>query len=655
MKHRDASTAKRHARNGTEVLDNLPRYLYGVFILLVLFLVVFVAPIISYAYKKSTAVVIPADLVLAVLVCLGLCAAAEIVPPRLRDKLERPRTFATVAAIGTLVLLALQLLIVQAAWFKSGWDIGNMTSPASNTDTVYFSHFHNNLLLAGIFSHLSPLGGALGIDSYLVFVFGSCVCVSLSVMLMAFTARKTAGYKVGYATFLVCLLFIGLSPWFLIPYSDTYAMPFTSLVLWAYCCLEKKPMKWGTISFAVLFGFFIKPTVALVGFAIAIVELVRGIESLRNRSHGDSTAPQSAPAPPVAQLDAPSPSRAARPGALSLAVRPDEPPHHTLRSAVSVIAAIAVGLSLALILDRALMLQVIDFDPEQEMTYAHMLQLGMNPDTDGTYSEADMSFSASFQTKEERNRADLQRAFQRIHDLGPVGMAQLLGKKVCVAYADGSFAWGCEVVFWLEVPHDGRNFFMDLYGVSEGSETFAASPFEGPFQVIWLGTMIGVALSCFRKVRQVTDARSMMYLTLFLLGLFLLASEVRARYLFLYAPYFVMLGSMGWARCGHRLKRIRLERRRPHAGGGLLAHADGEDSDGGEAARRDGAAVHFGHHDHRHARCLPRHRGGGPGTGRDGPQYRPRCTGRLEGGTGPQDLEAHARKLTSGRILRRQQ
>ena len=63
--------------------------------------------------------------------------------------------------------------------------------------------------------------------------------------------------------------------------------------------------------------------------------------------------------------------------------------------------------------------------------------------------------------------------------------------------------------------------------------------------MLWLVVLIGCA--CVPR-NGVSSTEKIMRLALLMLALFLMIFEARARYLFLFAPYFVLLGVVGWFR-----------------------------------------------------------------------------------------------------------
>lgn len=111
----------------------------------------------------------------------------------------------------------------------------------------YFSMYPNQLFLAGLFRSINNfVCGSLGYDFYqyyFVLVILSILCVFASVIFTGLIAKKIASPLVATITFLCAALFIGFSPWIMVPYSDTFAMLFTTLTLFWYCYIKINPLK----------------------------------------------------------------------------------------------------------------------------------------------------------------------------------------------------------------------------------------------------------------------------------------------------------------------------------------------------------------------------------------------------------------------------
>ena len=452
---------------------------------------------------------------------LGILAVLALAAFALRGKLDgakralgKSRSFSIAVTLGAVLLLAAQCYVVRGAWFETDWDVSFMTQ-VSHPESLatYLSVYPNQVFLYCVFRVVAKIGLILGIQSsYLSLVLGGCLCVSLAVWFSAFSAKAVFGYAVGYATLVVSFFFVGLSPWIMVPYSDAYGILCPSAVLFCYCVLGNAKAKWLPISFFSVIGYFIKPTAIFALVAILVVELYFAFTRRRGKESGL--------------------------GLRSFAV-----------SALS----LCLGIALAYGVSGAMRHLSPSLSDEIAFSMTHFLMMGANTETDGVYYESDIALSQSYSSKAERQSANVQVWEDRLRDLGPAGIAKLTAKKTLCNFADGTFAWADEGSFWL-VEHGTNGCIRSFYGIgcfSSDEADAKAKAFQCASQVAWLMLLLGAGLGFAR--RNVRKGELVAYLSLVALALFLAVFECRARYLYLYLPYFVMLGVAGWAGVGWAL------------------------------------------------------------------------------------------------------
>lgn len=169
--------------------------------------------------------------------------------------------------------MATQIVICYGGWFMAGWDVLHIARSVDEialglpvSDKAYYDACPNNLFLTGLQGILTRCAALLGITdkAYAITVMGSCICVAVSVCLSAVAARQLVrSVWVGYACLLLGGGFVGLSPWVLVPYSDTYGMLCPALALCLYACMRDRPLKWFWVVGVCLVGTWIKPTAIL--------------------------------------------------------------------------------------------------------------------------------------------------------------------------------------------------------------------------------------------------------------------------------------------------------------------------------------------------------------------------------------------------------
>lgn len=543
----------------TRFLQAIPVFLrncFVVWIAAVVILVVLAPPFLTYACK------IPIDswnpLFFLLAIGLGLLGIGVVYCFNKRksksdikqtatenDDLKRNKTFKRVILVGTIILIVFQLFIIVSARFIAGWDVWFITNVYDTSQIEYFSRYPNQLFLYGVFTGIAHFLQALGISNYyLALICLSSLSVAACVPMTAYIAKRMAGYAVGYGAFALSAVMCGLSPWILVPYSDTFGMFFTVFILWCYVCLDKQVQnqdertsalagvhvdaridvrtccRWFFMGLAVMIGYAIKPTVIFVFVAIVVVELVqqlafRGFQDPRDScgSH-DSRGSQSSKDP------------------------------YDLRKTVTTIIACAFGIVLAFALTSLVKNSTYDVDENAAFSATHFLMMGANPVSGGVWSVSDVEFSDAANTPEERSKANLAEFKNRVMAMDLPQANLFLLKKLLTNFADGTFAWEIEGDFYTQIIGTNEavlNFYGISSDVSLDNNTFA--PLS---QVLWLFVLAGCILIVLG--RRPLKAETVIAFTLLMLSAFLMLFEARARYLFLYLPFFIILGTMGWNR-----------------------------------------------------------------------------------------------------------
>ena len=408
--------------------------------------------------------------------------------------------------LAVAIVFVAEIYILSSAWFEAGWDVRHVTSlDTMHLDVFYFSICSNNLVLAGGFSIIGTLLAMLGInDVYLVLSIGSCLAVCASIWLVGQVAFYWGGLRLALPFLGVASLLIGMSPWVMVPYSDTFGMLFVSTALFAWT-EGKGPLKWMAVAFCSVFGYLIKPTVIFVAIACALV----GLASSNQR--------------------------------------------RDCRFVFKVLIAALLGGLLAISLGFWIKGHAdVSIDESLEMGIPHFLMMGFNPATNGSYSNEDWLFSESFDDPDTRVSAQLQEWSNRVQKAGPFGLIKLFAKKSFSNYGSGTFSWGGEGGFFSKVHGDDSS-IRSFYGIPDTTTSANTNemkplscPWAGIAQIVWFWVLLGIVFVLLE--RKLSKGQSAACLMLLMLSVFLLLFECRSRYLLLYAPVFVLVASAGWAR-----------------------------------------------------------------------------------------------------------
>lgn len=439
---------------------------------------------------------------------------------------ERQKGGRRLLPLISLCLFFLQLYSVYNYYFFTDWDIPNLirvsdaivhgTDIAAVPGIRYFSRYPNNLFLAYIVTVIRKAAHMLGLhdQEYFAILCVQCALNTLTGLLLVRVLNRLLGQRrlsvLGYCVY---MLLVGASPWVSIPYSDSMGLIFPILLICIY--IDRKKARhplfpWFWMAGLAYIGYKIKPQIFIVFLAILLMEVL---------------------------------------GVLKAGLS---------RDLLKRLASIVLGLVCAGLFAQAAIssLNVPIYD---EMTFQlpHFLMMGMNPEDMGVWSKADVKYSGSFATLEERNAANLNMALERVRKMGPAGLFKHLIRKTLTNYCDGTFCWSGEGYFFREVFEERGTplcgLLRGLYYTREYAETgkyyTVWSNFE---QMLWLTVLL---LNVFAGTVRRHEERDVIMLAIIGLTLFEMIFEARARYLFTYAPLYIVLAAAGFQWITERLRK----------------------------------------------------------------------------------------------------
>lgn len=433
---------------------------------------------------------------------------------------QRPRRETELAlAVCTLFLFAFQVTYCYCAWFPTGWDSNAVTHNAAlmaqgKYDALshgYFSRYPNNILLTWLYSLILRASGLVGVMSNFSIVLFQCVLSAATGLLVFRLGEELSGSTAtAWWAWGIYAIFLGTSPWVMIPYSDATGLLFPLLILWLYHRRDgsrRDLLRWALMGLLTLVGYKLKPQLAIMAIALWIVEV--GCVFRKGEWRARLTA------------------LGRRLAAFGLAF------------------LLGLGGVNWLVIPAA----HIQFDPEMTFSPAHFLMMGLRKESWGGYYDRDIQFSASFETARERREANLRRAEARLATYSPGEMVEHLLEKTAFTYADGTFFWGLEGGFIQKEPPDRSPlspFFKSLF-YPQGSRAGGYTLFR---QIVWLGLLVG-CLGLLVGRRPAGDLpRELQAAALAVMGLtlFEMLFEARSRYLYASSGVFVLLGALGWSR-----------------------------------------------------------------------------------------------------------
>ena len=453
------------------------------------------------------------------LVC-GLAAMIALVAlTRHPDKPEIRRAWMVEAALWGL-LFVVQAALCFFAYFMTGWDVRTLLESAyalaggeALVDHYYFSLYPNNVFLTLVFSGvmrvfrmLSP-GAGIERCAYVLIVLQCALNTLAGVMTRRTALLMTGSRRLSWLVAAVYVGLVGLNPWLMIPYSDSMALVFPIAVLYVYAGRrERGAGAWLLIGLLTGVGYLIKPQAAIVTIALILVEAMRAV-SVRRAGQ------------------------------------------FALRAACVIgVAALLIGPGIDTLTARS----GIQVREGRALGPLHFAMMGLSERTGGVYDEEDVVRSISVGNPQERAAMQRKEIAARLSQMGPARLARHLLRKARINFGDGMFAWGGEGNFFAEMIADKDDLLSPFLKRALGcyGDCAAARMLAGWLQAIWLALLagsvgMGPAYAATRGDENRRDLMLTLMLALLGLALFELLFEARARYLYAYAPLYVLAGMCG--------------------------------------------------------------------------------------------------------------
>lgn len=422
------------------------------------------------------------------------------------------------------VLFLLQLVFVSSVSTQIGWDCNNLITPALSDEigsyNTYFSQYPHNLFLLLVLKGLGRLFGFLGIHNmWLAYSVFNTIMVDLAILFLVKAALLIGSKKFSYITLWTAILFLGFTPYLIVPYTDTLSMPFIIGAFYFYCRIFQgwKQEKKALLPFlcfppCLLCGFLIKPTAAILLIAIIIIFLCFYLKQFLSEK--------------------------------------------VFKKLLLKRLGYFLGCGLFLFagykgfhcyVDT---LDMFDLNHNLSVPMTHYLMMGTNIQKTetgfyyGGFNMDDIGITMSKPNPAEARKANLEEYKRRMKRFGFMGYLDFLNKKAGQVTSEGDFYWGDEGDF-ADWSRAGENLLTELIYPNGAYYRIYTYVLQG----IWILVFAGVALS---PVLQKNDSGKELFTVVqcAVLGslLFILIFEGRSRYIINFLPFYVLLAAYGYER-----------------------------------------------------------------------------------------------------------
>lgn len=422
-----------------------------------------------------------------------------------------------------LCLFCMQVYVANGIYAPPGWDCGTVLNAAltllkdpGHLDGSYFMTYPNNIAILLIIRKFFQIIKWFGFSNYAIaVVILNIFIIDISILITFLVCDKLFGAKYAFLAAFIMSALIGISPWFIIPYTDTFTIIFPILIMYIYLHVYNKNIKNTFLLYIVIgalgfIGFKIKPTSFIIIIAVLIVEFIKNAKSKRLFKH------------------------------------------------IAIVCAVVFGFFLSSLIynNNLRKYSGINYNfsktSQTSIPATHFLMMGMQkryiPNRGylyGAYSETDCNITSLGKTKKEKIAINLGVIKERLQKFGLKGYLKFLYDKSVWIFDDGTFYFGGEGNF-ISTPYlkDSKSKFLQSIFLPGGTYY---NDFASILQGIWVLVLFLISCPIFLK-HDGCDKYNVMILRLTITGIlvFLLLFEGRSRYLINHLAIFAVLAAYGF-------------------------------------------------------------------------------------------------------------
>ena len=404
--------------------------------------------------------------------------------------------------IGFFILFTIQLIIVTYGYFTPTWDAGHLNRTVNYfhsygviDDMEYMTRYPNNSMLTFLLILIRSIP-YLGRSNFILLLI-NCVLVNLSGLFTSLSIKNvTSNNRLALLSYFIIAPLVVLSPWIMVIYSDTFAILFPILIFYIFSKKHRDYRDYFFICFLAVFGYFIKPTVIIILLAIIFSKLVVNIKNILSIKRWKLK--------------------------------------NILK--ISMISLLGVIVSLSLNNAGKVYMQYEKVDNVVQFSMLHFIAMGLNEKTQGIYNGQDVEDTINL-----GNEQNIDKIKERMSGRSFKEHLDFYAKKSLINFNDGSFAWGQEGSFFLNVKESLNpiTLFIQKTFSYHGNDT----KYFIVVQILWLTVLFLLPFILLKNA----SSENILVLMLAIIGisLFLTIFEARARYLYCYSPIFIVAAAKG--------------------------------------------------------------------------------------------------------------
>lgn len=428
------------------------------------------------------------------------------------------------------LIFIIQFIIALNVYSDCGWDCGTIVESAANLYKgqefyeYYFELNPNNILILLIFKTIfSFVGIFYTIQNFMIItVIFNLILIDIAFLATINIAKKILGNKAEILVGLLMIPLVVLSPWMIVPYSDTYTIAIPIIIFYLYTKVkekENKPIKYllvALMGILTIAGYYLKPTSIIIIIAIILSEILLGKFNKKDIK---------------------------------------EKSKNLIICITTFLVAIIIFLVGYKIWDNIELGKYISKEEREKnsLTMTHYLMMGLNKvpieGSDkfmyGTINGADFEGSTSREGKKAKQEYNIAVIKQRLSDYGIIGYTKYLYNKANWILSDGTFFYGCEGGFFTSDTYNQNNLSKIFKPYFQIQTDEYKNITANIMQISWILVLFGLIFSINKEENEKQKQINILKFSIIGLIMFILLFEGRSRYLINYLPIFIIVGVYG--------------------------------------------------------------------------------------------------------------
>lgn len=428
-----------------------------------------------------------------------------------------------------LAIFVVQLILAGLTYTRCGWDCGVIIDNSfslyqgQGINVQYFATNPNNIALLLIFKYLYVIVGLFNeINADLIYwlpVIFNIIMIDLGCIFTLLTSTKIFGNKTTYLTLLIMIPLLIITPYLIIPYTDTITLFIPITCFYFYLKIKENTKNKYLYLFLegilLVLGYLLKPTCIIIGIAIILGEI---LYSNINKNRIKQTAKKILITFLVLMLG---------------------------------VGIFYTGYTYVKNKNISKYISQEEFE-KLSVTPTHFLMMGLkkteNTNSEGeeyvlfgAYNEEDVMNTKSYEGKEAKQQYNLEIIKKRLSNYGILGYLQFLYDKITWFMADGTFFYGAEGNFFVEEPYNQSRMGRLLQKFTNLDEKTYKIVTANAMQITWVMILIGIIFTWKNNEKNI----NIMKFSIIGIILFIALFEGRSRYLYNYLPIFILIGVLG--------------------------------------------------------------------------------------------------------------